>query len=957
MATVTAFQAFDMTINGHRTFSRSKIESDVSGDARLTTPASGHLYFSFGDKLQLSGNAVAGFVIAPTLAVGTLVLTLKNSTGNDFWSREDTITKAGSLSALLSKINFYNGINSSNMAGNDSITGSQFDDVLLGFAGSDTLNAGNGNDTLDGGKGADILSGGLGDDTYVVDNIADQITENPNEGIDTVKTSLNNYVLGSTFENLTLIGSSKLTATANEQDNVIIGNAGTNVLNALAGNDTLDGGKGTDTLIGGLGDDIYIINSKTDKLIELSDEGIDTVKSSVSYSLVDTDGKKGINGGNIENLMLTGTANIDATGNALSNNLLGNSGNNVLNGGAGVDTLNGGTGSDTYLINSSIEHSQAEIADTGSAVGDIDEVRFDGTSLAPTDTLILYAGDTGIERVVINASKLALNIDASKVKNALTIVGNAAINILGGTIYNDILDGGAGADFLIGGDGDDTYLVDNHGDKITEGSGTDTVNSSLDDYTLGDDIENLTLIKGGIRGTGNKFNNIIIGNSANNIIEGGAGDDTLNGAAGNDIYLINTANDHKNKGEIKDTAGIDEVRFDTTEASTLVLFADDTGIEKVVIGTGIKLAADTTGTLAINIDASSVLTALTLIGNAGNNSLIGTDKNDILDGGEGEDILIGGKGNDTYVVDSLGDSIVDSDGIDTVMTALDDYTLSSNLENVTLMDGALNMTGNELDNIITGNAASNFLNGAAGDDTLIGGAGDDILNGGIGIDDLQGGLGNDTYNIELTAAGALEDDFTENSNAGIDTIQLLGASTNLLAVTITLDKNIENINAGGTGKSRLNFKGNELANKLVGNDAGNVIDGLAGDDELIGGKGNDQLLGRDGKDTLTGGAGDDVFIFNSTLNKLTNVDTITDFTSGQDKIYLSTSVFSAAGGAGKLSSDFFIKGTVAKDNNDHIIYDTATGKVYYDSDGTGSTAQVEFLILTGNLTVNDFTLV
>lgn len=956
MAAVTAFQAFDMTVSGHRTFSRSKMESDVSGDARLNTPASGHLYFSAGDKLELSGNAVAGFVIAPTLAVGTLVLTLKSSTGDDLWSREDAITKAGSLSVLLSKVNFYNGITASNMAGNDTIAGSQFDDVLLGFAGNDTINAGNGNDILDGGKGADILTGGLGDDTYVVDNIADQIIENAGEGVDTVKTSLNNYVLGNTLENLTLIGSANLIATGNELDNVIIGNAGNNTLNGGAGNDTLDGGKGTDTLMGGTGDDIYIINSKTDKLIELADGGIDTVKSSVSYSLIDTDGKSGVNGGNIENLTLTGTANIDAAGNALNNSLLGNSGNNVLNGGAGVDTLNGGAGSDVYLINSANEHTQAEIADSGTAVGEIDEVRFVGSSLAPTDTLTLFAGDTGIERVVINASKLALNIDASKVNNALTIVGNAASNTLKGTIYADILDGGAGADFLNGGDGDDTYLVDNHGDTVTDSSGTDTVNSSLDDYTLGDDIENLTLIKGAIRGTGNSKNNVIIGNSANNIIDGGAGDDTLNGGAGNDIYLINAANDHLH-GEIKDTAGTDEVRFAATEASTLVLFKDDIGIEKVVIGTGAKTIADTTGILPIAIDASLIVNALTLIGNAGNNSLIGTKFNDTLDGGAGDDILNGGAGNDTYVVDSLGDSIVDSDGIDTVMTALDDYVLGSNLENAILLNGALNMTGNELNNIITGNAASNFLNGGAGDDTLIGGVGDDILNGGTGIDDLQGGLGNDTYNINLTAAGRLEDHVTESSNAGIDTVQLLGTSTNLLAVTITLDANIENIVASGTGKSRLNFKGNELANKLVGNDAGNTLDGLAGDDELIGGLGDDLIYGREGKDTLTGGAGSDVFVFNTALNKLNNVDTITDFTSGQDKINLSRSVFSALGGTGKISPDFFIKGTVAKDNNDYLIYDTATGKVYYDSDGTGTNAPVEFLILTGNLTASDFVVV
>ncbi len=953
MTTITAFQALNMAVSDHRTFKPSQLKTDGGGD----TPAAGHIYFSFGNALVISGSALAGSVSTPTLVSGQLVLTLKDTLGQALYSRDDAVNIGGGLNSLVNRINLYNGFTGKNLAGNDTIVGSPYDDILRGFAGNDQLDGGEGNDTLDGGKGLDTLLGGQGHDVYILDNVADRITEFAGQGTDTVKTVIDNYILGDELENLTLTGHAKRTAVGNALDNVMIGNAGNNILFGMQGNDRLDGGKGKSILHGGEGDDTYVVNNKNDKLIELAGGGIDTVESRVSYSLLDTDGKQGVDGGNIEHLTLIGKADINVVGNALDNILLGNSGNNYLTGGAGADTLNGAAGSDIYRFNSADEHTQAEIADSGVDVKDIDEVHFAPLKSAGDSTFTLFAADTGIERVLIDSNRnaMAINLDASQVGNGLIMVGHAGVNsfigtdyadtlkgkagkdVLNGGLGDDILDGGEAADLLQGGDGDDTYFIDVKNDTIIDTSGWDTVKSALNEYTLDAGLENLILIAGTLKGTGNALDNVISGNSLDNVIDGASGNDTLHGEAGNDTYLIRAAGDHV-QAEINDTEGTDEVRFASTESGTLTLYADDSGIERVVLGKGANPDADTT---TLSIDASRVLNALTIVGNAGANTLIGTQYDDNLDGGGDADILNGGAGDDSYVVDNQGDTIIDSDGKDTVIvkTALHDYTLAPNIENLVLLaGGALYGYGNELDNIIIGNGSANFLSGGDGADKLVGNEGNDILDGGNGKDKLEGGSGDDNYNIDITAAGDMQDAVTEKTGAGTDTIELLGSSKNMEAFTLTLAANLENINIKATGKSHLNLMGNELNNVLIGNDADNV---------LTGGLGNDKL---------TGGEGDDVFVFSSLPKKNANHDSITDFVSQQDTMHLSASIFTALGGTGVLNADYFIVGSAAKDENDFLIYDASNGKVYYDRDGAGTAAQVELVSLTGmpELVFNDF---
>ncbi|MDD9899912.1 MAG: type I secretion C-terminal target domain-containing protein [Alphaproteobacteria bacterium] len=222
--------------------------------------------------------------------------------------------------------------------GNINGTGNGLNNVIIGNSGNNTLIGGAGNDMLDGGVGADTMIGGAGNDTYYVDNVSDIVTENANEGTDTVNASIT-YTLGNNIKNLTLTGTGNINGTGNGLNNVIIGNSGNNTLIGGAGNDMLDGGVGADTMIGGAGNDTYYVDNVSDIVTENANEGTDTVNASITYTL----------GNNIENLTLTGTGNINGTGNSLNNVITGNSGNNTLDGGGGADTLYGGGGNDTLI--------------------------------------------------------------------------------------------------------------------------------------------------------------------------------------------------------------------------------------------------------------------------------------------------------------------------------------------------------------------------------------------------------------------------------------------------------------------------------------------------------------------------------------------------------------------------------------------------------------------------------
>ncbi len=290
-------------------------------------------------------------------------------------------------------------------AGNDLLTGGRGDDTLIGLAGNDTLNGGQGYDQLDGGTGTDTMQGGTGNDTYIVDVSGDVVTELANEGTDTVQSSITS-TLGAHVENLTLTGTANLNGTGNALDNTLMGNSGINVLT---------GGWGNDTYLVGTGDTV----------VENHNGGTDTIVSSVTWTL----------GANVENLTLTGTANLSGTGSSANNVLVGNNGNNALDGGSGNDRADGGDGSDSLL------------------------------------------GGSGADQLLGGLGNDVLNAGS----------GNDVLNGGDGT---DTLDGGSGDDQLLGGAGSDTLIGGSGADKFTGGIGNDALTggsgSDLYDFSRGD---------------------------------------------------------------------------------------------------------------------------------------------------------------------------------------------------------------------------------------------------------------------------------------------------------------------------------------------------------------------------------------------------------------------------------------------------------------------------------------
>jgi len=629
--------------------------------------------------------------------------------GNDTYivdSTGDSVTESASAGTdhVQSLVTFTLASNVENLTltGTSAIngTGNSLANILIGNSANNTLN---------GGSGADTMTGGAGDDIYVIDNAGDSITEISGEGIDLVQ-SLISYTLGSNLENLTLTGSSGLTGTGNSFDNVLTGNSGANTLTGDAGNDIIDGGSGNDTMIGGLGNDIYFVNASGDLVTENANEGIDTVNSSVAFTL----------GAEIENLTLTGSSAINGTGNALDNVLIGNTGANALNGGSGNDTIDGGSGNDTMI---------GGTGDDTFNVGATGDVVTENASEG-NDTIqssVTYTASANVENLTLTGT------------SSINATGNALDNVLTGNSGNNTLNGGAGADSMAGAAGNDTYVIDNAGDVVVEltGEGIDTVQTGIT-YSLGGDVENLTLTGStSIHGTGNELNNVLTGNSGANTLTGGGGNDTIDGGTGNDTmiggtgddnYVVNVATDvvTENAGE-----GIDTI----SSSVSLTLGAN---VENLTL-TGSSGLSGTGNTL------DNVLT-----GNSGANTLTGGAGNDILNGGSGNDTMIGGTGDDNYVVNVATDIVTENanEGTDTVSSSVT-LTLGNNVENLTLTgSSAINGTGQALSNVLTGNSGVNTLTGLAGDDTLEGKAGSDSLVGGDGADTYRysAGDGGDTIN-------------------------------------------------------------------------------------------------------------------------------------------------------------------------------------------------------------------
>lgn len=834
-------------------------------------------------SIDVSTGALSG--TAPSTEVGTTTIEV---IATDSWGQ----TARKSLSLNVSKL----------------ILGTEAADQIIGTEGSDDIRAMAGDDRLDGNGGADILVGGSDNDTYVVRRGDEQIIEFANDGNDLVESHVD-YQMMDNLEQLTLVeGSSAMLAAAGEGSQVLVGNSNANML---------DGGSGADEMRGAEGDDTYRVDDAGDVVIELAGAGYDTVRSSVATTLSE----------NVEALVLVGDAEIDGTGNSLSNVMEGNDAANLLDGGLGDDDLAGGLGDDSYVVDSA-----GDEVDESEGAGIDTILRKYETNFVLTDSVenlaLLNNAVTGVGNVLNNA------ITGNDSDNDL--MGLDGDDVLTGGAGNDYLDGGAGIDRLEGGAGDDTYIVDDSNDVVAEssGNGADKVQASMS-YTLSDNVETLFLVgSGAIDGTANGLDNYIAGNIASNVIDGqggndtlvgGGGNDTLMGGAGDDRYIVNTNSgsdviDNTNGGVdgVFFTDGITRERLSFNRDGDDLLISVDDSATPAVRALNHFLGGDTAIDY-VQPDGGYYLTTAEINqivadgGPGGDHDQVieGTASGEQLVGSNGKDLIKGLAGNDQLFGMAGGDTLQGGDG--------DDYLAGGN--------GSGSNSGADR---IEGGAGTDTLAGEDGNNTLIGGLGNDsyIYGGGKDtIDNSDGGYDGVFFNNGINAARlsfSRDDDdllitvdedpestvrvtghFT-GGDAAIDYVQPDGGS---LLDTTAINALVGD--GGGGGDPGGGTPGND-------DDYSNVVEGSSSGEQLLGSGGRDLMRGLGGADTMFAFGGDD---------KLEGGD-------GNDDLYGGNGSFSGSG------NDILIGGTGSdslkgEDGNDYLMGGAGDDSYYY-APGSGS---------------------
>lgn len=388
-----------------------------------------------------------------------------------------------------------------------------------------------------------------------------------------------------------------------------------------------------------------------------------------------------------------------------------------------------------------------------------------------------------------------------------------------------------------------------------------------------------------------------------------------------------------------------------------------------------------------------------LAGEAGADSLKGAAGNDRIEGGSEDDRINGGVGDDTLVGGAGRDVLTGDAGLDwasyedaTAAVIVDVATPSANFgfARGDSFNSIENFLGSNFNDILRGAETANILSGGRGHDVITGRGGDDSLIGGRGQDTFDGGLGSDWVSYEtaregltvdlapairsdprpilsgmtspdiidlwihpgmrLTGRYALlqelvptEHHLRDNGQAialPIDWIQVFLSQLDGRDGGAPVDPNSGDAE-GDAFVSIENIRGSAFADDLRGDSNANAIDG---------GAGRDVLTGRGGADSLTGGTGNDRFVLEA---KAAVADRIEDFASG-DKIAISGA--GAALGSGALAGSAFVLGTDASDAGDRLIYDRATGRLWFDADGAGGTAKVLMATLANNaeLSAADF---
>ena len=889
--------------------------------------------------------------------------------------------------------------------GDDSMSGGNGNDTFFLVLSTNNF----GHDTIDGGAGTDRVSfSGGGSGPLVVDLAAGTLVEDGNSAAlssieDVDGTVFNDSITGNAAANVLYGSSGNDTLVGAGGDDQLQGGPGDDSMVGGDGNDRFRDEGGNDTMLGGAGDDEYTVDNLNGNYVFDGGAGFDGLTYVVapvqSGVTVDLAAGSASGGGGSGTTTLISVERV--VGSSFADNLHGDGGNNQLFGGGGDDTLNGGggfnllvgdTGADQFVFSDALG--------AGSLITDFasgsDKLHLDARVMTQLGTTGNFAA--GDARFYAAAGATGGHDADDRV----------VYDTNNGTLYYDADGSGAGAAQVISTVQRDTLPATLSAADIVVDNGTTPTPTPTPGQFISGTSGNDSLVGGSGNDTifGNAGNDTLDGGAGNDSMSGGGGQDTYvfhgaGAATADTVASFDTAWDalrldaagFSSIGSAGRFAGGD-VRFYAAAGATIGHDADDRIVYNTSTGQ-LFYDADGNGSGSAQLIAtfqgaptiaagditvfgtpSPTPTPGTINGTEGNDSLVGTagddtingfGGNDTIDGLAGADSMVGGTGDDLYFVDNLGDVIVEAQngGIDEVREALNNYTLPAWVNNLTLLGGAAVGQGNDIDNVIVGNASANSLHGYGGNDSLVGGAGDDslwgaadndtlvggdgndLLGGDEGNDSMSGGAGTDNFYFQINAGG----DYGNDTVDGGDNSDWMSFSGGGLRSGIVADMRTGTIVGGGLNgvgsvsfTSIENIQGSFLDDRITGDNGTNWLTG--------GGGGADTLNGSLGTDMLTGGVGADHFVFDVSPGG-SNYDAITDFASGEDKINLDARAMSALGASGNFAAGdarFYAAAgaTGGHDADDRVIFNTSTGQLFYDADGSGiSAGQLLFTVQSG----------
>ncbi|NDY92866.1 beta strand repeat-containing protein [Ideonella livida] len=708
----------------------------------------------------------------------------------------------------------------------------------------------------------------------------------------------------------------------------LLGGTGNDLLNGLAGHDTLDGGAGADTLVGGDGNDTYKVDNAGDVVSETSASGgIDLVMSSISLTL----------GAFLENLRLTGTGHLNATGNGLDNVLFSNAGHNVLDGAGGNDTASYQYAAAAVVVNLGTSTAQ-------------------DTEGAGVDTL----------------------------RNIENVTGSAFDDVLTGSSGANVIDGGLGADVMTGRNGHDTYVVDSEDDVVVETQsnsaigGVDLVQTTLAAYTLGRNLEDGRLLSAGAANlTGNGLANVLYAGAGANVLDGAGGTDTVSyrhaTAAVNVSLALSSAQATGGSGSdtLLNLENLGGSAFnDTLRGSTGAnVLSGEAGNDSILAGGGNDLLRGDAG-------------HDTLRGESGQDTLVGGAGNDSLDGGAITDRLNYTDGNVLSYRDSTAGIVLNLSGI-TGTGATGYGTVADGLGGTDRVVNVPFIVGSSLDDLLIGSTARIFeqFEGGTGNDTLDGGA----------ITDLYA-IGNSNRASYQNATGAVQVDLAEGTATGADGNDVLvninqvrGSGFGDLLVGSDATAWTESFEGraghdtldGAGGKDFVRYEAATVAVQ-VNLATGTAQDGQGGTDILLNIEGiwgsayGDLLVGgaaangagtTDGFEFFRGGAGHDTIDGGTGYDRADYTNSATGIVaqlSGSDSI--AGTVQDGLGGTDSLYSIEAIRGSAFADQITGSGRSTYAVDSYYESleglegndtlHGNGGSVRADYLSSTAGITVN-----